>query len=690
MHGHAGGPEFVGRLEELMAGRLFPLSLVLCFLWPAAQVSGQDKRALTPDDVYNLKTVADPQISPDGGWVAYRVSWPDRKEDSVKADIFMTPMGGGEAIQLTRHADAEWQPRWSPDGRHLAFLAKREGSKAQVWLLDRRGGEPRVLTEYKADVSEIVWSPDSSRLALLVKDVDPDDAAKPPDGGHEDVEPKPVKPIVVRRLQFKRDGEGFLNDLRTHVHVFDIGAKTSVQITDGPYDDASPRWAPDGRSLIFVSNRTADPDTNKNTDIFVVPADRSGPVRNLTSSPEAESSPTFSPDGTRIAFLKGGKPSDLWYATNNLAVMPAEGGAPAILSNGIDRNLSKPRFSSDGASILFIIEDGGSAHLSRVSATGGRMERVIGGEREVEDYSVGPSGELVLLETSAYQPLEISRVESGGTLARLTHVNDAFLEGITLGKVERFTARSRDGTSIDAFLTRPPDMAAATRLPTLLRIHGGPSLQYSTSFELEWQMLAAAGYAVVAANPRGSSGRGRDFSYAIWADWGNKDYQDVMAAVDEAISLGVADPNRLGVGGWSYGGILTNMVLVQTTRFKAAISGASEVNYTANYGHDHYQREWEAELGLPWKNLARWNEMSPFFRIESITTPTLLLCGQEDWNVPLLNSEQMFQALRRLGRTTELVIYPGENHTITRPSFQKDLFERYIAWYDRHVKSAAQ
>jgi dipeptidyl aminopeptidase/acylaminoacyl peptidase len=666
--------------------RLFLLSCALALVWPPGQVFGQNKRTLTPDDVYNLKTVADPQVSPDGAWVAYRVSWLDRKEDSVAADIYMTPLAGGEAVQLTRHAEAEQMPRWSPDGRHLAFLAKRDGSKTQVWLLDRRGGEPGVLTEYKADVSDLVWSPDSSRLALLIKDVDPAEAVGPDKGEGGDAERKPVRPIVVRRLQFKRDGEGFLNDLRTHVHVFEIATKKSVQVTSGPYDDQSPRWLPDGRSLVFVSNRTADPDTNWNTDIFAVPADASGPVRNLTNSPEAESSVEVSPDGRWLAFLKDGAPSDMWYATNNVAVMPAEGGVARVLTDGVDRNLSKPRFSRDGASIDFIIEDRGSAHLARVSASGGGIDRVLAGERDVEDYAIGPAGELVVLETSVHQPSEISRVEPGGALVRLTRANDAFLAGITLGTVERFTARSRDGTSVDAFLTRPPDLPAGARVPTLLRIHGGPVSQYSTSFELEWQVLAAAGYAVVGANPRGSSGRGRDFSHAIWADWGNKDFQDVMAAVDEAIAMGVADPDRLGVGGWSYGGILTNLVIVQTARFKAAISGASEANYAANYGHDHYQREWEAELGLPWSNAARWNEMSPFFRVEQITTPTLLLCGQDDWNVPLHNSEQLYQALRRLGRATELVIYPGEDHTITRPSFQKDRLERYIAWYDRFVK----
>jgi dipeptidyl aminopeptidase/acylaminoacyl peptidase len=210
--------------------------------------------------------------------------------------------------------------------------------------------------------------------------------------------------------------------------------------------------------------------------------------------------------------------------------------------------------------------------------------------------------------------------------------------------------------------------------------------QFASTFELEWQVLAARGFVVVAANPRGSSGRGLAFSRAIWADWGNKDFEDVMAAVDLAVERGWADPARLGVGGWSYGGILTDYVITRTTRFKAAISGASEANYFADYGTDHYPFEWETELGLPWRNVELWLKLSPWFRVDQVKTPTLILCGQEDWNVPLLNSEQLFQALRRLGVETELVVYPGEDHSISRPSFQRDRYQRYLDWYDRFLR----
>ena len=233
---------------------------------------------------------------------------------------------------------------------------------------------------------------------------------------------------------------------------------------------------------------------------------------------------------------------------------------------------------------------------------------------------------------------------------------------------------------------RPIGYRAGTRVPAVLKIHGGPVYQFSNEFDMEWQLLAAEGFAVVAANPRGSSGRGEKFSTAIWADWGNKDGQDVLAAVDYAVAAGVADPGRLGVGGWSYGGILTNQVIARDRRFKAAISGAGQSNALAGYGTDQYVREYEAELGTPWANPEAYTRVSfPFFHADRIVTPTLFLCGERDFNVPLLNSEQMYQALRSLGRETELVIYPGEYHEIRKPSYRRDRLQRYLDWYGRYL-----
>lgn len=644
--------------------------------------TAQQRRSLTVDDIFAFRNVSDPQISPDGQWVAYTVSQMDQKKDASDTDIYMVPTAGGDAVRVTTSDRPETSPRWSPDDRYLAFLSGRDGKKTQVWLLDRRGGEAVALTDFKGGVSSFEWSPDSSRLAIVASDPDPD---------AEEREKNPSaapKPIVVTRLQFKRDGSGFLNDLRTHVYAFDVAKRSSVQLSRGPYDDSSATWSPDGKSIAFVSNRSDEPDSNFNTDIFVVPADGSSEARRVTSSDAAESSPVFTRDGASVVHTLGGDPKDIWYATNDIAVTPVAGGAPRVLTPTLDRNVSSLQLSADGTHVFFLLEDHGNTHVARVPVTGsGAVERIVSGERDIAQFDVGRKGELAVLDSTFERPNEISIAAAGGALTRLTRTNDAFLSGIQLGRTERFEAKSADGTIIQGFLTRPPDAPNGTKLPTLLRIHGGPVSQYSTGFNQEWQILAAAGYAIVAANPRGSSGRGRDFSYAIWADWGNKDYEDVMAAVDHVVAMGVADPARLGVGGWSYGGILTNYVITRTNRFKAAISGASEVNYPANYGHDHYQRQWEAELGLPWEHVDRWIKLSPFYRVAAVKTPTLILCGQEDWNVPLQNSEQLYQALRRLGVPTELIVYPGQGHGIRRPSYQKDRYQRYLAWYDKFVKA---
>jgi dipeptidyl aminopeptidase/acylaminoacyl peptidase len=667
-------------MEPTMKSLVLALSLAV-----ASPLAAQPPRLLAPDDVYNLRAVREPEISPDGRWVAYTVERLDRDEDTADRDLWMVPYGGGEPVRLTASPKSERSPRFSPDGRFLAFLSSREGDNSQVWLLDRRGGDAVRLTDYRADVSDLAWSPDGKRLALIVADEDPDEADEEKDKAEEKKE-KP-KPIVIRRLQFKRDGEGYLREIRSHLYLFDVETKGSTQITSGPYDHSDPVWSPDGRWIAFTSNRTApDPDANENSDVFVVSAKGGQTPRAVTTSPGGDSKPAFSPDGKLIAYIAGGDPADLWYGTSHVAVVPVAGGPSRPLTQALDRNVEAPLFSPDGKHILFRVEDGGNQHVARVPVAGGPVERVVAGEREVEDFDIGPQGELAVLETSLQQPSEISAVEGGGALRRLTRVNDVFLAGIRLAPVRRYQAKSADGTPVDAFLTTPPDAAPGARLPAVLRIHGGPTAQYSTGFKLEWQLLAAHGYAVVAANPRGSTGYGRDFSRAIWADWGNKDFQDVMAAVDEAVAMGVADPKRLGVGGWSYGGILTNYVIVKTERFKAAISGASEVNFLANYGTDHYQYAWETELGLPWKNTDLWVRISPWFQVEKAVTPTLFLCGAEDVNVPCLNSEQFYQAMRRLGRDTELVIYPGQTHAIRRPSFQKDRFERYLAWYDKYLR----
>jgi dipeptidyl aminopeptidase/acylaminoacyl peptidase len=666
--------------------RSIALAAALSFL--LVPFGGADTRKLQVDDLFALRDVSDPRLSPDGAKVAFSVRRLDADKDRSDSDIYLVPTAGGEAVRLTASPKSERAPRFSPDGKLLAFLSGREGKKTQVYLLPLGGGEATKLSDYEGGVSDLAWSPDGTRLALVVSDADPDEVEEDKTGSDDDEKAETPKPIVTRRLQFKEDVIGFQRELRDHVYVFDVASRKGFQVTSGPYDDSHPVWSPDSQWIAFVSNRTPEPDGNRNSDIFVVSPREGGAVRQLTTAPTEDRAPAFSPDGRLVAFVEGGDPADMWYAPAHLAVVPFAGGSSVPLTKELDRNPQSPRFSPDGRSVLFLLEDRLNVHLARVPVGGGPVERVVGGERVVSAYDVGKKGELVVLESQPDHPEEVSRVTPAG-LQRVTHVNDDVLKGLELAQVTHHEAKSADGTIVDFFLTLPPDAPAGTRLPTLLRIHGGPVDQLQNEFDFEWQLLAAHGYAVVGANPRGSSGRGLAYARAIWADWGGKAFEDVMAAVDEAVRMAVADPDRLGVGGWSYGGILTDWTIYRTNRFKAAIAGAGQGNVLAGYGTDQYQWEYEVELGLPWKTRDVWLQLSkPFLEADDIKTPTLFLCGDTDWNVPLINSEQMYQALRRLGVDTELVVYPGESHSIRVLSYQKDRYERYLAWYDRYLKPA--
>ncbi len=635
-------------------------------------------------DALALARVSDPQLSPDGEFVVYVVSRTDLEQNRTESRLHGVPFAGGEARPLTAPGRSVSHPRFRPDGSEVAFLSAGEGEKTQIWLLPLTGGEARVLSDLPGGVSSFVWSPDGEELAAVSLDPDPREREG------SDAEPMP---LVIDRLQFKRDGRGYLDDRRRHLYLVDARTGASEQKTFGPWDDGSPAFSPDGSEIVFVSVRplAGDPDATDDSDLFLIPRDASEgtePVR-LTNSPGPDRAPVFSPDGRFIAYTGNRKPELIWYATERLFALDRTTDEVIELAAALDRNLSGPRFTADSSGLVAVLEDEGNRHLvSLTLAPDTEVRRIVAGERDLRDLELA-GGRVVAVASTPDRPAEVLGWAPGGDPRVLTGENDALLEELTLGAVARIDFESSGDALIQGFVTTPPDFDPSRSYPTILWIHGGPVSQFSTAFQPTWQLFAANGYVVVAANPRGSSGRGEDFSKAIWADWGNLDYDDVNAAVDAVIELGYADPERLGVGGWSYGGILTNYVITKTTRFAAAVTGASETDYRAAYGNDHYQLEWELELGLPWENPDLYERLSPIARVHRVTTPTLVLCGEKDWNVPLSQSENLYQSLRRLGVPTELVIYPGESHGIRRPSFVKDRYERYLDWFARHLRSAS-
>ena len=651
------------------------------------------RRLLKLDDIHSFQDVRDAQISPDGKWVAYTINSVDVAGDKSDSDVWMVSWDGSRQLRLTSSPENENAPRWSPDGRYLSFLSGRPGKAkgTQVWLLDRTGGEAQQLTEVKGRLSACEWSPDSKRLLLVMQDRDPNDPSDE-DKPNPATPPKAPKPIVIERYKFKQDIVGYLTQPPARLYLFDLATKKAEVLTAESLEAASPNWSPDGQSIAFLGKEGTDADRYDTWNVYVTEA-RAGAAPRLVThydgvhASASRARPEWSPDGTRLVYLQSSGAKNDAYNMTRLAAVPAAGGDPKILAGKLDRGVSAPRFTADGSSILFLAADDRSEYLARVPANDGEVERLVKGPGVISTVAQGMDGRLAVVATGDTASAEVHALENG-VLRRLTHHNDALFGELKLGSTEEFSCKAKDGNEVHGLLVKPPDYEAGRKYPTLLRIHGGPNAQESHTFSFERQIFAANGYVVVNVNYRGSSGRGEKYQTVIAADWGNKEVLDLLAAMDYVVSIGLADPNRLGVGGWSYGGILTDAVIAKDHRFKAATSGAGTAFPIALYGVDQYIIQYDEEIGAPWKvGLEPWIRISyPFLHADQISTPTLFLGGERDFNVPLVGGEQMYEALRSLGVPTQLVIYPGQNHGIARPSYQKDRMERYLAWYAKYLK----
>jgi dipeptidyl aminopeptidase/acylaminoacyl peptidase len=611
----------------------------------------------------------------------------DVDEDRRTASLWRVRISGGLPEQLTQPGSLS-APAWSPDGRHLAFLTDRSG-KDQVWALPTSGGEAFRLTDVKQGVKAFEWAPDSARFALVIQDPDPLEGVEKRTGAE-----KAPRPIVITRLQHKQDGDGYLDRRKTHLYIADLkdalaapGAKFAAvrPLTWGVYDENSPAWSPDGRHVAFSSNRTVHPDANSNTDIFTIDVD-AGRITPLTRDPGGDDDPVWSPKGDEIAYVH--MPVDPpVYATPRVRSVAARGGPSHDWTGALDRHVGgEARWAADGESIFVTLVDEGRTPLVQLARAGGRLATFDG---DFGTFEVTPT-HLVAMGSTPVRPNEVLAFPlAGGPATNLSRAHEALFASLRLSPAEEVRFKSADGTPIEGWLVKPPDFEPGRKHPLILRIHGGPVSQYTDSFSFEHQYLASLGYVVLITNPRGSSGYGEAFCRAIFADWGNKDYQDVMAGVDHVLSLGFIDERHMGVGGWSYGGILTNYIITKNTRFAAAVSGASEADMFSAFGYDDLHRWWVSELGHPWDQAELYRKLSPIYEVKKVKTPTLVMCGEKDFRCPLPQSEQLYLALKTLGKETALVIYPGQSHSIRRPSYEVDRFRRYGYWYDKFLKGSA-
>ena len=633
--------------------------------------------AQVPNDVYRLESVSRPKIAPEGNWILFSQSKIDVAKDKSVSKLYMMSADGKETITLTEQTKAVSNYQWSPDGKYISYLSKGkdEDNGSQLFLMDRRGGEGIQVSDIKGEIEDYIWFNSGKKVVMVIKDFNYADTAKS----------KIRTPFEINRYKFKQDYEGYLDNRKTHLYTLDITTKKLDTLTRGSYNESDLSISSDDKMLVYTSNVTLNPDKNSNTDVFLLNLEKGATPLKLTHFKGANNSPVFSPDNTRIAFLQSSSERNYdMYDITQLGIYDIKSNSSKIVSTKYDRAFSSIFWSRDGQSILSLIEDDRKQNLVQFNIQTQKPELLTNDMGVYSAMDMNNKGDIVLLYSNLETPNEIYSYQNKST-KRLTHLQDAFVTSLKKGYHRGFQSVSSDGTLVSGILHLPD--SGAKNLPLILFIHGGPVAQDDYSFELTSRIYANAGYAVANVNYRGSSGRGVAFTNAIYGDWGNKEVMDIVGAADYLIKEGIADPNRLGIAGWSYGGILSNYTIATDKRFKAAVSGAGSSLMISVYGSDQYIAQYEEEIGKPWENPKKWEALSyPFFKVKEIKTPTLFMASQADFNVPVIGAEQMYQAFKSEGIPTELIIYPNQNHGIRVPSYIVHRHNAHINWFNKYLK----
>ena len=675
-------------------------------------------RSITIEDLYKIKFLSRPRISPDGKHVAYVQTDIDGQRHAYHSALWIASLQDGESRRFTTGSANASSPAWSPDGKWLAFVSERQGEgtslnpqeqkkqgkgKPQIWLLPVDGGEAYQLTFMEHGASTPVWSPDG-RHVLFTAQVGPAD--------EETEEGKPLPKVhVIDHLWYRLDGVGYIYERRTHLFLVEKTGGEPTQLTDGDWDDGEAAWSPDGAQIAFTSDRSEDRWRWPGADVYVLPIkDKvAGEPRCLTDSKLGCNSPSWSPDGQTIAFLGSPKLHGAGQTYLYIQSINANRAEPTCLSRDFagscsdwtnsdlgDEHLAPtPVWSADGKTLYVLASLSGASRIFGLSATGNNIEPQVltPGDMHVRDFSGDQaSSTLALLIGDPTHPQEIfvRSIAAKDELRRVSHANDAFLMELTLSTPELISYTGADGWPIEGWIMKPQDFDPVKKYPLVVEIHGGPNTQYGYGFFHEMQLLVAQGYVVFYSNPRGSIGYGYKFSDAVRGAWGEKDSIDIMNGLEEVVKQGYIDEQRLAVTGGSYGGFMTNWLVGHYDRFKVAVTDRCVSNMASMFGSSDIGWDLGADNldTTPWEGLDKYMHMSPITYVKNITTPLLIIHSEQDLRCNIEQSEQLFTALKWMKRDVRFVRFEGQSHGLSRGGHPRSRLERLrhiTSWFAKYL-----
>ncbi len=667
---------------------------------------GRKKKLIVAEDLYRFHILSEPRMAPDGKNVIYTQQRVDRKTEKKYSNLWIVPTTGGAPRTFTGGDQNDYQPRWSPDGRTIAFLSNRADLEkpAQIYLITTGGGEARRLVEIPGEIDHLSWSPDGRQLLCLVQKTDAEVLEREKD------EQKKKLGVVSRhydRVFYKLDGVGYLPHERWHIWTVDARSGKARQLTDhAVFDEKYPAWSPDGRTIAFISNRAEKPDLQPRRDeLFLMPS-RGGEFRKLPAPYGEKLLPSFSPDGRWVAYFSTEGESDS-YHNQGLWVVPVDGSSPACnLTAPYDLHVSPwtindvgspeampPTWTLDGRRLYFPVSYHGSSRLDSIAIDGSDLRSEIGEGGVVGTFNFDSRQEqMAYFYGNLDDPGQVHlRNLTTGKDRALTAANRDWLDEVDLGQVEEHWFKSPSGMDLQGWILKPPGFDPTKKYPAIIEIHGGPQVQYGKFFMHEFNYLASKGFVIAFSNPRGGRGYGEAHTKAIWGNWGSADYDDVMAWADTVAALPYVDPARMGVTGGSYGGYMTNWIIGHTQRFKAAVTQRSVSNFVSMWGSSDFNWDFETELNnkMPFEDLAYYWDRSPMKYMGNARTPTLVIHNEMDLRCPIEQGEQVFVALQRLGVDSEMVRFPDEFHGLSRTGRTDRRIARLnhiLRWFDKYLK----